>query len=132
MEEIYIECEYTLLKKGNYSSSEKDYLFTKNIGEITITLDLSYEKKNIIVKVLGAYLQAEHIEELKATGAHEGEKLSDPCRESINEITNMAIQFAKDTLVLIKYHLCHHDIQENLRKRTDEKGDPRRTRRRHR
>lgn len=103
-----------MLKDNKYSESDKDYSFTKNIDEITIIVNLSYQKKHVLVKVLGACLQVECIEELKTAGSNEGENLSEPCRESINNIINMATQFTKDILVLIKYHLGHEHIQENL------------------
>ena len=114
MQEIYVECEYTLLKKNAFSESQKNYCFSKIVDGITIKVDLSYKQSNIIVKVFGACLLAEHIEEIKTLGYFDGEKLSKPCREAINSITHQASQFTKDVLQLIKYHLSHDDIQENL------------------
>jgi len=111
---VFIECEYTLLKKGNLSSAEKDFTFHDNCDGKSLEAIISYINHNIIVRVEGAVLPEKFIDELAKLSRFDGDKVSEDCRELLNNIFGEAKKFTHRILSLIKYHLDHFDIDEVL------------------
>lgn len=113
MTSIYVECEYTLARKGSSSEADESYIFRELIGDITIEVDVSYSRGSAIAKVFGAELPDECIDELKQLTWLDGDKLSPFCRDSIHPISRLASDFTRRILSTLKYHLDHDDFSEN-------------------
>ncbi|MEZ8038337.1 hypothetical protein AB4369_11955 [Vibrio sp. 10N.261.49.A5] len=114
MKEIDIECKYLLLRKNSYTEADKNFTFNKKVGEISIEVEVSYSRDDVICKVKGATLSECYIQELLSLNRFEGDNLSEQCRNTIGVYFSMALQYTKDILQLIKYHLGHDDLQEQL------------------
>ncbi|OCH01506.1 hypothetical protein A6D98_03035 [Aliivibrio fischeri] len=114
MKPIYIECEYTIISKNMTLNADIDAIFYKKIGGLDIELTVSYQKDNVIAKVHGAKLEEVHIEELSNLRRFDGDKLSKNCRQLISDVFFEVRGFTQQVLALLKYHLNHNDIQEQL------------------
>jgi len=113
MTSIYVECEYTLAKKGSSSEADGSYIFQEIIGNITVEVDVSYSRGSAIAKVFGAELPEDCIDELKQLTWLDGDKLSSSCRDSIHPISKLASDFTRRILSTLKYHLDHDDFSEH-------------------
>ncbi|TYA08487.1 hypothetical protein [Vibrio cholerae] len=114
MKSIYAECIYTIIKKRPISESDFDAVFHKKVGCLDIDLTVSYSKSCVLVKVRGAELEDSFIAELAAFNRFEGDKLSKDCKVAVSEIFHQAKHFTRQVLSMLKYHLNHYDIEEQL------------------
>ena len=108
MKPIYIECEYTILKKNSYSKDYDKAIFYKKIESINISAEVSYQENNIIVKIENVVLEDSFIKELLSNK----EILSQECKTSIYEIIKLGRDFTREILGTIKYHLNYKKIKE--------------------
>lgn len=114
MKPIYVECVYTIIKKRSISESDLDAKFQKKVGNLDINLTVSYSESSVVVKVRGAELKESFITELVTLNRFEGDKLSQDCKAAVSEIFSETKHFTRQVLSMLKYHLNHHDIQEQL------------------
>ncbi|EJA3105377.1 hypothetical protein MWT34_004594 [Vibrio vulnificus] len=114
MKSIYVECIYTIIKKKPISESDFDASFHKKIGCLDIDLTVSYSKSCVVVRVRGAELEDSFIAELAKYNRFEGDKLSKDCKVAVSGIFHEAKHFTRQVLSMLKYHLNHYDIEEQL------------------
>ncbi|CAE6902356.1 hypothetical protein ACOMICROBIO_LMKGKHOH_02161 [Vibrio sp. B1FIG11] len=114
MKPIYIECQYTILKDRPISESDSDVTFTKKIGRGEINLTVSYHSNSILALVTGAELEDSSLDELSNLGRFDGDKLSQKCDADITSIFSEVRVFVRQVLTMLKYHLNHFDIKEQL------------------
>tara|TARA_Y100000588_G_scaffold792_1_gene1072 strand:+ start:1640 stop:2542 length:903 start_codon:yes stop_codon:yes gene_type:complete len=114
MKSIYVKCIYTIINKRPISESNTDARFNKKIGCLDIDLTVSYRKGCVVVKVRGAELEDSFIAELAKCNRFDGDKLSKDCKVAVSEIFHKASHFTRQILSMIKYHLNHSDIEEQL------------------
>ncbi|WP_020401798.1 hypothetical protein [Gracilimonas tropica] len=111
--EIYFESEYSISKAKKASEAISDYTFTKTIdGSKSIKVLVSYKKNTTFVNTEGFSVPKRFIDELSNLSRFEGDKLSDDCRDKINEILKIGREFVKQILLTLKYYLNHYDISE--------------------
>lgn len=109
---IYVECEYTLIRRKKYSEADGNYIFQESVGEVEVEVDISYERGSATAKVTGAYLSEEHLVELSKYHRFDGDELTQSCGDAIRAIKALASGYTRRILGTIKYHLDHNDFAE--------------------
>lgn len=111
MPEIYLNCEYTLIKTPQ-NFTEETYKFTESSEDMIIDVEISYATATVIAKISRAVISDEQVAELQKYGQFDGDKISSFCREAITSILQIASRYTVRILSLIKYHLDHYELAE--------------------
>jgi hypothetical protein len=109
-------CEYTLLR---FEHARSEYEGAKTFRKQyqtgrTVEVTISYGDGTILARIDDVELEPEFVEELGRLGFTQRDEMTAECAQAIDEPLTEIRTFVRHVLTLIKYHLRHFDLREEL------------------